>query len=71
MLHETSVRASGDVQDTIFFFFLPKTGTAMAVPAVVAPTALDWDVVGALQSCMVEYKYGITISRKYEWLCNQ
>ena len=33
---------SGGAQDTIFFFYmmLTKTGTAMAVPAVVAPTGL-------------------------------
>ena len=48
MLHETSIRASGDVRVATckiqFFFFLPKTGTAMAVPAVVAPTALYYDL---------------------------
>ena len=31
---------SGGAQDTIFFLMLTKTGTAMAVPAVVAPTGL-------------------------------
>ena len=41
-LHETKAYVSGGTQDNYFFLVLTKTGTAMAVPAVVAATALHW-----------------------------
>ena len=44
-LHETSFREWQRAQDTLFFLMLTTTGTAMAIPAVVAPTALPMDLL--------------------------
>ena len=45
-LHGTKAFVSGGTQDNFFFLVPTKTGTAMAVPAVVAATALFVECAG-------------------------